>query len=316
MSVVELFSRRKAAREVAGKTDVYTYTVPRRLRIQIMHIWDTSLGRFESGDRFGYRDDSQQSVNQLWKRVHNTLAREFGYPALGDWGDPWKNTAEFFAEKAEDSQALDIIELTFRLVGVYERSLESYQLERVGITQDPDDAIVELNYRFAENGVGYEFVNGEIIEKNNEFVHAESVKAALALLHEQRFVGASEEFMSAHVHLRNSEHKEAVGCALKALESVLKAICSRRKWNHSSKSSAKELIDTVIQHGLVPDFLAGHLGALRATLESGLPTVRNRLAGHGQGESPIYVPKYLAAYAIHLAAVNIVMLAQADKVMK
>ena len=73
---------------------------------------------------------------------------------------------------------------------------------------------------------------------------------------------------------------------LKALESTLKIICAKRKWPHRDTDTAKTLIDVVFAHGLVPDWLQSEFTALRSTLESGVPTGRNRLSGHGQGITP------------------------------
>ena len=58
--------------------------------------------------------------------------------------------------------------------------------------------------------------------------------------------------------------------------------------------------------------------ALRSVLESGLPTVRNKTkgSGHGQGKELINIPGHLAAYALHLAASNIVLLVEAHKSVK
>ena len=54
--------------------------------------------------------------------------------------------------------------------------------------------------------------------------------------------------------------------------------------------------------------MSNHLSSLRVTLESGLPTVRNKTSGHGQGKMEIEIPTEFAEYAINLAAVNIVFL--------
>ena len=62
--------------------------------------------------------------------------------------------------------------------------------------------------------------------------------------------------------------------------------------------------------------MLSHFSALKSTLESGLPTVRNREAGHGQGPETIVVPEYIAGYALHLTASNILLLAKADGEMK
>lgn len=46
-------------------------------------------------------------------------------------------------------------------------------------------------------------------------------------------------------------------------------------------------------------------------LESGLARIRNRTSGHGQGAEPVVLPKYIAEYALHTAAANIIFLVNA-----
>ena len=41
-----------------------------------------------------------------------------------------------------------------------------------------------------------------------------------------------------------------------------------------------------------------------------MPTVRNRMGGHGQGKDRKQVPTHFAAFALHLAASNIVFLVE------
>ncbi len=82
-----------------------------------------------------------------------------------------------------------------------------------------------------------------------------------------------------------------------------------------TRSNARPLIDTVLQNGLLPTYMENHLAGLRMTLEAGLPTVRNKTSGHGQGSDPVTVPEHVAAYALHLAATNIVFLVESHKAM-
>jgi hypothetical protein len=51
-------------------------------------------------------------------------------------------------------------------------------------------------------------------------------------------------------------------------------------------------------------------------MESGLPTVRNKTSGHGQGPTPIELPAHFVAYSLHLTASNIVFLVEAHKALK
>ena len=115
----------------------------------------------------------------------------------------------------------------------------------------------------------------------------------------------------------NIIEKECLNECLKAFESCLKTICKKRNWQYDDKrSTAKDLIQIVFDNGLIPSFMQSHFSALKSTLESGLPTVRNRQAGHGQGSTQVIVPEYIAAYALHLTASNILLLANADQDMK
>ena len=128
------------------------------------------------------------------------------------------------------------------------------------------------------------------------------------------FSGAEQEFRSAHEHYLNQEYKVAIFDAQKAFESTMKTICDKFVWeyNYDGDTSAI-LINIVLRNELIPKYLQSHLSGLKKVLESGVPTVRNKEAGHGQGAEPVNVPEYLAAYALHLTASNIVLLVEAYK---
>jgi hypothetical protein len=204
-----------------------------------------------------------------------------------------------------------LIELSFLLVDTGIRKLDPYERSHL---VSPDAAIGELNGRFREHGIGYEFVNGEIIRIDSKYLHAEAVKPALNLLHggRRQFLGPLQEFLAAHERHREGKEKEAIQEALKAFESTMKAICDARKWSYDKKkATAKDLIQVIFDNHLIADYLQSHFTALRSVLEAGVPTVRNKTAGHGQGGTPTSVPPYVAAYALHLAASNIVLLVEA-----
>jgi hypothetical protein len=91
----------------------------------------------------------------------------------------------------------------------------------------------------------------------------------------------------------------------------MKTICDKKSWSYPPTATAKDLIGIILDHGLIPTYLTSHFTALRSTLEAGAPTVRNKTSGHGQGAQEIPVPEYLAAYAIHLTASDILLLVRA-----
>jgi hypothetical protein len=209
-------------------------------------------------------------------------------------------------------QALDVIELTFKF------AIYAYKKDRVLMTHarpsiTPEEAVKELNARFKEHGIGYQFESDEVVRVDSQLLHQEAVKPTLFLLKEARFQAANEEFLKAHDHYRHGQHSEAINECLKALESTLKVICTRRKWAFDEKHTAKNLLDVVFAHELMPNHLESTFGGLRAVLENAVPTTRNRMSAHGAGVTPKDIPPYVAGYVLHVTASSILFLVEADK---
>ena len=93
----------------------------------------------------------------------------------------------------------------------------------------PDAAIAELNQRFRQHRIGYEFATGELIKINSRYIHSQVLRPALQLLQDAGtdFSGPLDEFLKAHEHHRQGNLKDAIHWSLKAFESTLKAICVR-----------------------------------------------------------------------------------------
>ena len=317
--IVDIFSKRKKRQESQGKPDVYQYDdIPEALRIQVTHVWRAAIGAWR-GDGGFFSDVSASPACGIWMSIHETIARENGVWALGDLKDSQLNHQERCIQhlmSADTDAALDIIEVSFRSIDGAIRDFDFYAQHAAGIKQKPDDAISELNTRFRERGVGYQYVDGCIVRVDSQYLHAETVKPALALLHEARFSGPADEFMRAFEHHRKGENKDAITDALNAFESTMKAICTARKWAYGPKDTAAPLINILMKNGLVPPELETHFGGLRSAMESGLPTLANRTSRHGQGATPVEVPPHYVAYALHLVASNIVFLLECHKAKK
>lgn len=313
MGINNLYSKRKKLAERGNQPEVYQYTnLPLDFRRQVIHIWLSAIGPYCPKQTINY----EPLVNCLWGKIHNSLARELGLFNLGTTSENFFEQCMSFLlnENTPIEHLLDIIELTFRYINEYIPKLlqyPEYSNELKGL-QTPDDAINELNHRFREYEIGYQYNNGEIIRVDSSFIHAEVVVPALSLLSSQNFKGAEQEFRSAHQHYRKKEYKDAILDAQNAFESTMKTICNECKWSYT-KGTASELIKVVFENELVPQYLQSHLSSLRSVLEAGVPTVRNKTSGHGQGKEPTTVPEYLAAYVLHLTASNIVFLVEAYK---
>jgi AbiJ N-terminal domain 4 len=221
---------------------------------------------------------------------------------------------DFVLKEADHERVLDVVELSFRLVNNLRTSSSTWE------TRVPqwkfDNAIVELNARFRENGIGYQYESGEMIRVDSQLIHAEVVKPALALLTAEEYAGANEEFLKAFEHYRKGDNKECLNECLKAFESTMKAICTKRNWPFNPTDTAKALIEICFQSGLIPPLIQSHIGGVRAALESGIPTVRNRLSGHGQGSQVVDVPPHYASYMLHLTATTIQFLVESEKALR
>jgi hypothetical protein len=297
MAIINLFSKRQKVlrKEVP---DVYQYTeIPRPLRVQIVHILR---------DIFGFPHDTR--CIEAFQAINDTLCREYGVFGLSqkilDSVD--EQVVDFLLTVPDHEKVLDVTEIAFRVMAW---KVWRGQLSR----QDEEDAISEVNARFREHGVGYQYESGKIIRVDSQLIHSEVVKPALALLTAPEYAGANAEFLKAFEHYRKGDTKECLNECLKAFESTMKAICTKRKWAFKPTDAAKELIDVCLKNDLIPPLIQSHIGGVRAALESGIPTIRNRLSGHGQGTQVVTVPEHYASYMLHLTATTIQFLVESEK---
>lgn len=218
----------------------------------------------------------------------------------------------FFLREPDVEKCLDVIEIVFAEMV---RFVETDRHVNYPGKEEIRQAIVKLNERFQEHTVGYEFRDGQIIRMDSAFMHTEAVAPAMALLREPHMAGANAEFLSAHEHFRHGRYGESINECLKAFESTMKAICHKRKWTYAQTDTAKVLLTKCEKEGLFPAFMQSSLSGLRSVLEN-VPTVRNKLSGHGQGVQPVQITHEVAAFVLHSTGANILLLASLEKGLK
>ncbi|MDO8680394.1 MAG: hypothetical protein Q7R30_17900 [Acidobacteriota bacterium] len=304
MSILNLFSRRQ--KRLRGEfPDVYQYTdLPNAFRVQLV---------FVLGDLFG-ENDHQGLIEKIFKGLHDDLAREYGVFNILEKELPCNVSYrwvvfQFLGTKATTEQVIDVIELMLSRAAEERYRLQNFAHPVMTVQQTID----ELNQRFREHGIGYQYESGMVQRVDSEFLHSETVKPALQVLAAKRFAGANHEFLNAHEHYRHGRYGEALNECLKAFESTLKVICEKQKWPVQEKDTAKSLLEIVFKHGLVPDYMQSEFSGLRAVLEAGVPTTRNRESGHGAGSVPKKIPVHLASFALHLTAASILFLTESEK---
>ncbi|HSI10626.1 MAG TPA: hypothetical protein VK961_01220 [Chthoniobacter sp.] len=310
MPIFDLFSKRQ--KRLRGDTpDVYVYDeIPQQLRVQIVHILRDAFGPPEYSQYGG-----KNPVIAAFDEIHGILCREYGVFSLAKKRDDdgWDAVTDFILSDENPERVLDALELCIKYVDKLVRG-DSYKFN--GVRQNADEAITELNRRFLEHSVGFQYESENILRIDSQVIHAEVVRPALAFLADSSFKGPNEEFLKAHEHYRAGRTKECIAECLKAFESTMKTICGRRKWTYKPTDTAKPLIDVLFAQKLIPEYLQSEFGALRTILESGIPTLRNKTSGHGQGPALVNVPSYFVSYVLHLTASTILFLCEADKNLK
>lgn len=220
-----------------------------------------------------------------------------------------KKNIEKYLDNSSTEDVLDFIDCTFNHFDRELRKIKPEDKYDYDSNGKVDKAIIELNFRFKQHGLGYEFVNGEIIRIDNTIIHEYIIKPALRLIYDEGFSGAEEEIRRAFEYRRKSDNKNAILEAEKAFESTMKTICDKKGYAYDKdKDAAQKLIKIFESNNFYPTYMSAHLTNLRTTLETGLPVIRNKNAGHGQGSSVINISDEFAEYALNLATTNIVLL--------
>src|SRR5450830_1145860 len=307
MPVIDLYSKRQ--KRLRGEVaDVFVYDeFPDRFRVQLCYMLHELLG-----DYYLYTNGAKP--NETYRGIVSALRREYGRGYLCEEirgcsrTDPWQDLTDFILKEPNIELCLDAVELCFGVGGDAARSL-FYVGSRQSPDQFVDDCIGELNVRFRETGLGYELINGRIVRVDSQLLHSEIVKPVLGFLNAEGFEGAQDEFLGAYEHYRHGNHEEALVDALKAFESTLKVILIANGKTYVPGATASKLVLECTGAGLIPSYNESHLTSLGNVLISGIPTLRNKNGGHGQGQTIRTVEPEVVAYGLHLTGAAILMLA-------
>lgn len=306
MRVYNLFSKRQ--KKLRGEnSDILTYDkLPQNLKIQIVHILKDCIGE----DRNSYQ---AQPATKIYQSIFDILCREYGRFSLVEtqYNDsPGRQIFDFILQTKTTEEILDTIEVSFNLIEKHISPHEQYYQQAAIVKTTPKSAVNELNERFKESAIGYSYNSGELISIDSTFIHSEVVKPTISLLKIKKFKGANEEYLKAHEHYRHGRNKECLNECLKAFESTIKIICKAKNWTFKESDTSRKLIQICFQNNLIPTFTQNQFTSLQNLLESGIPTIRNKLGGHGQGDVPKSVDDVMTRYALNLTGTNIIFLVE------
>lgn len=309
MSVHDTFARRmKREAQNAPVTDApQQQTITDFLRMQIFNICLRAIGKPFGKSNSYFAENYEILSNIAWGNIAQIARQELEdfYLIVKPQDDPITQCRHYLSSASTEG-ALSITQLMFQQIPDYFKLAGSIRDENQ-VTVTSQQAINELNQRFNLAGVGYQFEHGIIVAVNSHFIHAEAVSPAFIFLSQSGFDGALDEFEQAHKYYLAGQYKSCISNACNSFESTLKIIFSVHNWSYDKGFPASKLIGVSITEGLVPEYMREPFQAL--------PTLRNKTSGHGQGQELVVVSDYEAAYGLHLAASNIVLLMKAHTAM-
>lgn len=224
-----------------------------------------------------------------------------GLPSYGkDPRDFREELENFFLQEKKAKHDLNAIKLAFYFIRKYVFSSLASQ------------AAEELNSRFKQYRIGYEFGDNGFTCIDSQFFHEKVVKHVFALLASPDYDNAQKEFFRAYENYQKENYEAALNECSNSLESVLKIICAKRGWDCDRKN-ARSLIHQAIDSGLVPQPWKKHISDLPDFLTA-VSKARNQFSAHGQGvEKATVITPHMIAYALHMTAASIVFLVEAEK---
>ena len=184
----ELLSKR--IKNADGDPEVFIYnSFPLAFRNQVFYILEDVLEPYSTCEE------------NLWDIFEANYCREKGLKGMkydklhAGYG---KSSIESYFVNSNDTDFLDVIDYFFYIIDKKLRTLTPEYKYDYDADKAVNDAIVELNYRFKQHNLGYEFVNSQIIAVDSTFLHKTAVKPALKLLFEEGFEGAEDEIRNAY----------------------------------------------------------------------------------------------------------------------
>jgi hypothetical protein len=140
-----------------------------------------------------------------------------------------------------------------------------------------------------------------VIRKDSEILHNSAIQPTLNLLREAEFIAANKEFVEALEDFRRADYGDCLIKCGSCFESVLKVICTRKKWPYKPTDTVSPLLKIVIDGSGIEQFFEQPLILVS--------TLRNKLSkAHGAGVSLRTVSKAKAEYAINATASAILLL--------
>ncbi len=158
---------------------------------------------------------------------------------------------------------------------------------------------VEINAVLNEEESPWRMSDGQVYMVDSRFLDALKDQAEEEMKREG-FLGAHEEFRDARSYLQAGAMDDAIHKANCAFESALKSLLNQRE------GTANDLLNKLRgETGLLDAVSAEAQKVITSKVLHGLPVLRHKIGGHGQGANPVDVPRAYGDLAVNLAATYI-----------
>jgi len=286
--------------------DTYRYSIREQVRSRLLHTIRLCLDA---------QGSNNISISTVFEEMRDKLLQRYGdfrrpaHEAARVSNDP---VVEHFF-RCTDEEVMDFLEMCFETRWNFGRQQMVEALNRVldeentGFELSPYSETVSdgatLFGRYSRTAKTVHPHLPKAIRKDEQILHAESVKPCFDALSDPRFATANSELLNAFEEHRRGKHGNAVTDAGSALESVLKIICAHKGWPYDkNRDTCATLLDICRKNGLFPPFY-------KQVLE-GCATIRNKIGdAHGQGPTPEFpATKALAGHMLYSVCNNINLL--------
>jgi len=223
----------------------------------------------------GWRSDLVWDVLSDLKRCHGwdelqIRQQDGNFTTVKDHGE--------FIRECYPSQVFDILEIATHHLG-----------------NSAAQFIREVNAVLETEEVPWRLLEDEFIQLDTQFL-ALFTASTLQEMKSHGFEGALQEFKEARNDLISGDTKGAIHNACKSMESILQTILK------ITDANADRLLKALLESGFLNDLPENRREGFRQQVMKTLPSMRNAYGGHGQGETPVEIPRVYGDLAVNLAA--------------
>lgn len=275
--------------------------MPPKLKITLYKIFERVFDKCYEASYQRMRSE------EFYRHIHDVICEEHSFHYLHNNHSSYSaRVINFFNNNQDTLIDLDILNMVLDII-------ITTVFRSNGMHSDVKEELLsfidEINQRMLEHGFGYQYENKLLIRIDSKHTHSEIIKPALRLLYDKRFKNADDEFRKAFEAYKDGKYEEAIREANNSFESTMKIICNLKKYGLPSKHHATALIEHLRGNQFLPNFQAEVFNGLAKCLES-VSTIRNNIAGHGQGHESRKIEESTVSYVLNMTASTIKMLVE------